>query len=161
MSLMFAPPDRGTGTGTWRLVIPQVPKSGNILLRMHWGRYHQMLSEWWYLLRSADGFLDVTQPQGKRFVTIVRHATRKLDRDNLHSAMKPVIDVLRPAKHESGVYKGGCKAGQTWTRERIGHGLILEDDEEHLDLKVKNAPLLKGQKPFLEIFISDHPLSGE
>lgn len=156
---MHAEPDRETGKGAWRLVIPQVPKSGNLLLRMHWARYHQILQSWYYLLRGADGFLDVTRPQGKRYVTIVRHGIRKLDRDNLYSSMKPVVDVLRQPRHESGVYKGGLKAGQAWSRERIGHGLILEDDEEHLRLEVKNASLLKGQKPYLEVFISDLPIS--
>ena len=157
--MMHSEPDRETGKGTWRLSIPQVPKSGNILLRMHWARYHQVLLEWFYLVRGADGFLDITRPSGKRWVTILRHGIKKLDRDNLYSSVKVVVDVLRPSKHESGIYKGGAKSGQPWVRDRIGHGLILDDDDDHLRLEVKNAPLPNGRKPYLEVFISDFEIT--
>ena len=150
--------DRTSTKGCWRLVIPKVPKTANVLLRMHWARYHQILQEWYFLVRSADGFLDIGRPTGKRWVTIYRHSSHKVDRDGLYASVKPVLDVLRPKRHETGVYKGGMKCGQTWVRDRIGHGLILEDDEDHLELKVKNAPLEKGRKPYLEIIISDSPI---
>ena len=142
---------------SWTLTIPEVPPSGNILKRMHWARYSKLLERWWWLVRTASGFASVPPPTGKRRLTITRHAARTLDRDNLYASVKPVVDVLRPPKHEVGRYKTGKKAGQYWSRKRIGHGLILDDDQDHLELVVQQAPLGKGQHPHLVLVLEDIP----
>ena len=143
--------------GSWTLRIQSVPPSGNVTKRMHWGQYAKLMQTWYYLIRGAEGFLDISRPTGKRWILIVRYGRGHLDRDNLYTSVKPVIDVLRPPREEDGIYKSGPKIGKPWHRSRIGHALILEDDEKHLELKVMNAPLPKGEKPFLSIRISDTP----
>lgn len=142
---------------TWVLTIDEVPPSGNLLKRMHWARYSALLWSWWWWIRTAEGFQDIPKATRRRRVVITRHGRGALDRDNLYAAVKPVVDVLRPAKHEAGTYKTGKKAGQPWTRERIGHGLILEDDVAHLDLEVFQDQLQKGQVPHITIEIEDWP----
>ena len=139
----------------WSLTIPEVPPSGNVIKRMAWPVYKRLLERWFMLVRSAPGFLDVPQATGRRKLVLCRHAARTLDRDNLYAAMKPVIDVLRPMKHEEGHYKSGKRAGEYWSRRRIGHGLIQEDDAAHLDLVVLQARVSKGETPHLTILLED------
>lgn len=143
---------------TWTLIVPEVPPSGNIIKRLHWTRYSDLLERWFFLVRCTDGFLDIPEATGRRRLVIIRRGVRPLDRDNLYASMKPVIDVLRPPKRESGVYKSGKREGQAWTRARIGHGLIQEDDAAHLELVVNQEHLPHGQKPHLVLEFTDlHP----
>lgn len=160
MSLMTDDtPIRMSSKGTWTLRIPAIPKSGNILRHLHWASYSKIMQDWWMMVRAADGFLDVTRPTGKRYVLIVRYSRGKLDRDNGYSAVKPVVDVLKPQREESGVWKTGKRKGQPWHRTRLGHGLILEDDDDHLELKVRNGALANWKdKPYTTITISDFPI---
>jgi hypothetical protein len=140
---------------TWTLIIPEVPPSGNVIKRMAWPVYGRLLREWFWLVRAADGFVDVPEAFGKRNLTLIRFGRGTLDRDNLYASMKPVIDVLRPSLHQEGFYKTGKKAGEYWSRHRIGHGLIKEDDAAHLELDVRQRPLAKGEKPHLWIILED------
>jgi hypothetical protein len=150
--------NRFAGKGTWVLKCPAVPPSGNITKRMHWTAYAHLMEMWYLLIRSSDGFLTVTLPSGKRFVNIIRYSKRSLDRDNLYTSVKPVVDALKPSLKQSGVYKSGKKVGQTWTRQRVGHGLIVEDNDSSLELKVINGTLPKRTKPYTLIVISDFPI---
>jgi hypothetical protein len=143
---------------SWTLTIHEVPPSGNVIKRLHWARYSKLLERWWWLVRTARGMEDVPTASGKRKLTITRHGVRPLDRDNLYASMKPVIDVLRPPKHEDGYYKTGKKAGQYWSRKRIGHGLIREDDAANLELVVLQEPLPRGQVPHLELHFENIPM---
>ena len=142
---------------TWTLIIPEVPPSGNIIKRLHWTAYSRLLERWFFLVRCTDGFLDVPTAGCRRRLTITRRGTRPLDRDNLYASMKPLIDVLRPAKREEGYYRTGKRKGEYWSRARIGHGLIQEDDAAHLDLVVQQEPLPRGQKPHLVLILEDMP----
>ena len=143
--------------GTWTLTIHEVPPSGNVTMRMHHRVYSRLLERWFLLIRAAPGFLDIPQATGRRRVEIWRHGVRSLDRDNLHSAMKPIVDVLRPPKHEEGHYKSGKRQGEYWSRRRIGHALILDDDEAHLELLVHNGPNVKPGQKALVLRITDLP----
>jgi len=140
---------------TWTLTIPEVPPSGNMLKRMHWAPYGRLLERWFWLVRAAQGFHAVPPPAGKRKLTITRHGERALDRDNLYASMKPLVDVLRPPRRDSGIFRTGKRKGQPWTRNRIGHGLILEDDQDHLELVVQQAQLPRGQAPHLVLVLED------
>lgn len=152
-------PARTAEKGVWTLRLPKVPLSYNVLRHTHWAQYSKIMEEWFYLVRSCDMFLDISRPTGKRWIVITRNGIKRLDRDNLYASVKPIIDVLRPPVTKSGVYATGIRKGQPWTRSRIGHGLILEDDEDHLELKVKNGKKLdKGEKPYVTIIISDFPI---
>jgi hypothetical protein len=156
MSLIFDDtPVRPDQKGAWGLSVPLVAPSGNVTKRMFWATYSKLMSDWYYAIRAAPGFLDISRPTGKRWLTIVRYGLRPLDRANLYQSAKPIEDVLRPPRTDSGVYKSGPKRGQSWQRHRIGHGLILEDDDKHVELKVINGALTKGQKPYTTITISD------
>jgi hypothetical protein len=151
-------PVRGTEPGEWMLTLPGVTLSANVLRHMHWAKYAKVMEAWFYLVRGAEGFLDISRPTGKRWVVIERHGKRDLDRDNLYSSVKPLVDVLRPPLRQTGVRKSGPQKGQSWDKSRIGHGLILEDDDKHLELVVKNALLKKRMKPYMVVIISDSPI---
>ena len=121
---------------SWSLTIDAYPKSGNITLRMHWTAYRRLLA-WWYMqVRTTPGFLKIPLAEGRRRVTIQLHGPRAMDKENRYFAVKPLVDILRPAKYESGIYKSGKRKGQPWTRNRLGHGLILDDNDLNLDLQV-------------------------
>jgi transposase len=142
----------------WTIRINAMPVSGNKLLRMHWSAYRKILHAWWWKVRQGEGFLSVPKPTGKRHVVILLHGKRAMDRDNRTYACKPIMDVLRPPKQEQGVYKTGSKRGQVWNRERIGHGLLLEDDDQHVSSDVPPVIKLgKGEDPYIEIILSDIP----
>jgi len=140
---------------TWTLTIPEIPPSGNLIKRMHFTVYGKLLRQWFWLVRSAPGFIDIPEASGKRKLTITLYGKNTRDRDNLYASMKPVIDVLRPSLHQEGYYKTGARAGEYWSRHRIGHGLIQEDDPAHLDLTVQQAHLRAGQRPRLVIELED------
>lgn len=108
----------------YELNIPETPPSPNRYIRAHWTVYQKIKQRWHWLV------LEAIQPLGKpqsalpkARVTIVRYGIRKLDRDNLYGSVKPVVDSLRV------------------------HGFIEDDDEEHLDLRVRQESRLKGALP--------------
>lgn len=140
---------------TWTLRLPGTPPSGNLLKRMHWAEYKRLLERWFLIVRCAPGFVRIPPASGRRRLVITRRGARALDRDNLWASMKPVIDVLRPAKWETGTYRSGAKKGLRWSRARIGHGLIQEDDAAHLELEVRQEPLPKGEAPHLVLVLED------
>lgn len=141
---------------TWILRIPAIPPSGNVTKRMHWARYSDLMELWWLLVRAAPGFPEIPKATGPRRVTVELHGKRRMDRENRMFSVKPLVDVMRPPKFERGIYGPKAKkAGQPWTRNRIGHSLILEDDEDHLDLVVTWVPLLKGEAPHTVVKIED------
>lgn len=140
---------------TWTLTIPEVPPTENQQRRMHFRDYSRLLERWFYLVRCAPGFIDIPTAGGKRRVTITLRGRNTRDREGLHGCMKPVLDVLRPPKHDEGYYKSGKRAGQYWSRRRIGHGLIQEDDPAHLELEVRQEPLPRGQAPHLVLVLED------
>jgi len=141
---------------SWIITLPSTPVSGNVVMRMHFRAYREVLKGWFWKLRAADGFKDIPKPTGKRKLTIQIHGLRLMDKENRYFACKPMVDVLRPPKIDAGIYKTGAKKGQVWTRERIGHGLVLDDDDAHLDLQVPPIEkLLKGGKPYIVLTFED------
>jgi hypothetical protein len=155
------PPDRLRHKGIWRLRVDAVPPSGNVLKRMHWRLYENLIKKWFLLIRAAEGFLKVSKPTGKRWILMIRHAHRMIDKDNRYFATKPIVDVLRPAKHTSGIFKTGKRAGQPWSRDQLGHGLIREDNDANVETMVVCRLIPRNQKPFTEIIISDIPITHE
>jgi len=142
---------------TWALRIETIPPSGNIIKRMKWPVYAKLLRQWFWLVRAAPGFIDTPEASCRRKLTISLHGKNSRDRDNLYSSMKPVIDVLRPSKHEEGYIKSGPRKGEYWSRHRIGLGLIQDDDTAHLELVVQQLPLPRGQNPYLVLELQDLP----
>lgn len=141
---------------SWELTVNAIPPSGNKLKRMHWARYSQLMRDWYGLIRVSPAFVFIPKAVGKRWVGITRVSARELDRDNLWASVKPVVDVLRPAKFEQGVYKSGKCKGETWIRQRIGHGLILDDCAKLLELNVQQRKPQAGEnKEFTIIEIED------
>jgi hypothetical protein len=140
----------------WTLTLRAYPLSGNRTLRMHWVNYRKLMIQWFWMVRTAHGLASIPGPTGRRRLTIQLHGRQAIDRDNRYAACKPLVDVLRPAKHESGVYKSGKKKGLSWNRQRLGLGLIVDDDDVHLDLQV--PPVLKVEKdedPFVTLTLED------
>lgn len=143
---------------SWTLRIEEVTPSGNVVKRMHWSVYSKLMERWWWLVRQAPGFTEIPTAYCKRRLIIVRHGVRALDRDNLYGGVKPLVDILRPAKHDEGYFKSGKRIGEYWSRKRIGHGLIKEDDAAHLELEVVQVKLGRGENPHLTLTLFDLPL---
>jgi len=139
----------------WEFHLEAVTLSPNRMMKMHWSDYQGLVNDWFLRLRAKWGVSSVTKATGRRRVEIVRYGLRPLDRDNLYGSVKPLVDVLRPAKVERGTFKTGPRAGTPWVRSRLGLGLILDDTEAMLDLHVSNGKLTKGQKPYTLLTISD------
>ena len=140
----------------WTFHLEAVTLSPNKMMKMHWTEYQELLNDWFMRVRAKWGVSSVTKATGRRRVDIVRYGSRPLDPDNLTASVKPLVDILRPAKVERGIYKAGtAKAGQPWTRSRLGLGFIVDDSEAMLDLHVSNGKLTAGQKPYTLLTISD------
>lgn len=140
----------------WKLTLNAPAQSGNVVLRMHWRTYNKTLAKWYWLVRGAAGFVGVPKASGKRRLTVQIHGKRAMDFENRVFACKALVDILRPFKREAGIYASGKKKGQPWTRERIGHGLVIDDDDTHLDLNVPPVmKLLPGQTPFITLTLED------
>jgi len=139
----------------WELHIDEIPPSGNVTKRMHWAAYQALVARWYLLIRCSPGFLDIPPATGKRKLTIYLHGRNTRDRENLFFSTKPVVDVLKFPKHEEGFYKSGKRLGEYWSRKRIGHGLIQEDDPSHLTLDVIQLPRDKTKRPFLQLVLED------
>ena len=77
-----------------RLTIQDVPVSGNKLLRMHWAVRSKYNQYWQTLVRSQinNGH---RAPKTKMKVQISQMRKRKLDKDNLYSSVKPLVDALK------------------------------------------------------------------
>lgn len=154
--------DRPLGPGTWRIRIEKLIPTGNVLKRMHFRVYAKLMETLFWQVRAADGFVDIAQPKGRRWLVVLRYTPRTPDKENTYFAAKPLIDILRPMKITSGIYGPKTKkAGQPWRKEQIGHGLILEDDPDHLTYWVKTKKLQKGDTPHTEFILSDAPLNPD
>lgn len=79
----------------YRLTIPRATPSQNSTDRSHWRKRYDLKSEWWWLIRAADGFLKITRATGKRRLTIERHA-RGIPQDpaNVIGGTKGIVDDL-------------------------------------------------------------------
>lgn len=78
--------------------IPRVPSSPNYLRGKHWRVRHQESKVWNQEIYFAVRGTRPPTPYVKAKVTIDRRAARKLDPDNLHGCVKPVVDALRYAR---------------------------------------------------------------
>lgn len=96
-----------------RLVIPHIPASPNRWNGKHWSVYRRSRKLWDRLVWGAMAQVGAKAERlPKATVRIVRQASRKLDKDNLYGACKPVVDALKA----------------NW--------LILDDSPEHIELTV-------------------------
>lgn len=125
-----------------RLVIEGLRlKSLNELLRMNrWKRhaYVKHVRKEVELASIIFGCSAVLPAEKKVKVTITVHHPGSYDRDGLHGAIKPVLDsiVARPASLWVGKTKLKLPAGIPVPRR---WGLVLDDSEKHVDLKVKQV----------------------
>lgn len=96
------------------LVIAHIAASPNRWNGKHWSVYRRSRKLWDRLVWEAMAQAGVKPERfPKATVHIIRQASRKLDKDNLYGACKPLIDALRA----------------NW--------LILDDSPEHLSLEVE------------------------
>lgn len=78
----------------WTLRIDRPCPSQNEFAFAHWRKAKNSKDAWKILIRSADGFLTIPKAQGKRKLTIERHAKGILDEQNLIGGAKGIIDNL-------------------------------------------------------------------
>lgn len=119
-----------------RLSIPEASPSLNTC-RKHWS-YHVKLRKHWSMLvmvaKVQAGGINGHHPLHAR-VTVTRIGKRSLDHDNFIGGLKPLLDGLKD------------------------HGLIMDDDAQHLTLTGVQMPLVKGDSPatIIEITSAEGP----
>lgn len=86
---------------------------------------------WWWLIRAADGFLDIPRATGKRRLTILRHG-RAIDPDNLI---------------------GGCK--KCITDNLVELGVLKGDTKKLIEICSDSIPLQKSEHPWTELILED------
>ena len=91
------------------LVIDELPELPNRLQRKHWSRIQGHRTLWHWRVRSAVARKGPGKPLDYAMVTMVRHSTRRPDRDNLWASWKPVLDGL------------------------VQCGVLIDDDDDHVD----------------------------
>lgn len=78
----------------WVLKIEKASPSQNEFAFSHWRKAKASKDAWKVLIRGSEGFLDIPRAQGKRKLTIERHAKGILDEQNLIGGAKGIIDDL-------------------------------------------------------------------
>lgn len=113
-----------------RLVVHEPSPSLNDFMYSHWRKHQAAKKHWAWLLKRAAGSVEAAT--GKRRLTVERHGKRPLDQDNLVGGCKRVIvDNLRAM------------------------GLIVDDDDRHLELVCRNVQLPSGEQPYTVLVLED------
>lgn len=120
--------------GTLMFEIPMelspLTNGSNGLDRMHWRNKKKLKERLACLLRSQAP-LDVALPFAKAKVEVIRYSSSEPDRDNMHGALKPLLDAMQVAskRHPYGAY------------------IIENDSSEHIELVVRweKAPPKMGK----------------
>ena len=153
--------DRHAAPGTWFFHFEALLPTGNLVMRMNHFRYRKLLEEWFYRIRTAPCFAEISRPKGKRYLLVIRHSPKTSDEENLSFSVKPLRDVLRPAAYSSGVYKSGPKKGQPWQRSQMGHGLILDDSPQFCALQTIQRLIPHGRRGYTTVVLSDFPINPD
>ncbi len=95
-------------------VYKKIP-SGNQIIRNHWAVNHRNKQEWCLLVRNQMSLRKIKKARKKDFYTlmIISYRKRKLDKDNLYTGCKSLIDAC------------------------VEEGLIFDDSPDYIDLKVE------------------------
>jgi hypothetical protein len=94
---------------------------------------HRDKGTWWWLVRGAEGFLQIPRASGRRRLTIERHArTRAQDEANVFGGTKGLVDDLVELR------------------------LLMDDSPAWLELGApRHVPLAKGERPFTVLILED------
>jgi hypothetical protein len=119
---------------TIQLEIPEATPSLNKFHHAHWRKIYDAKKHWEVLvlfaLKNSDTKAKMKAKE-KRKLLIQRYGKKPLDRDNGLGGCKIVIDALKT------------------------HGLIIDDDDAHLEVAFENQPLAKGEKPHTVLVLED------
>ena len=117
------------------LIIPKVPPSPNITLRLPYWKRTELNRMWRNLVivELQTTHFDVPPLPFRKFTILIKQFRKRLlDWDNLYASCKPVIDAL----------------------ER--NGIIVSDSPKHLlELKVLQEIKDKNDEPYIEILIQE------
>lgn len=119
------------GTSVIVLRIPEASPSLNAFFHKHWRVEHTEKKRWESMLFAASYAVNAPKATGRRRVQIDRFGSRMLDHDNFVGGLKGCIDSLRKL------------------------GLLIDDDEAHLELACRQCRLIKGDTPHTIIRIED------
>lgn len=114
-----------------RLVIPEASPSLNKYAFRHWRVQHGDKKRWGQMLAVAALGARAPKAIGKRRLTVERHGRRKLDVDNFAGGLKPIIDGLKKLQ------------------------LIVDDDDAHLELALKQERIIGAQRPHTVLILED------
>jgi Holliday junction resolvase RusA-like endonuclease len=113
-----------------RITLLIVPPSGSVYTREHWAVKRELRKRFgWVMLMEQRLQMPTLPPaEGKRAVKITIHRNRPLDKDNLYSGCKPMIDAMRdirlikndsPKWIELSVSQEACHRGQERTEIEV------------------------------------------
>ncbi len=141
----------------WLMALPLSP-SLNLTMRLHHFELSKLKKAWWWQIQSEANRLRIPRAKWKRNLTVTRFSKGTLDYDDFVGGCKNVIiDLLRPPKIQTGVYRNGSRKGQPWRKEWLGTGLIMDDSPTWLTVTYLQAPCPKGQEPRTEVLIEEDP----
>jgi len=113
---------------SWKVVIPVVYPSANVLLRQHWAKRRSQIGKWAMVLQALMAHVPPASGR-RRFVRITRYGKRELDPANAWTgADKLIVDNL------------------------VRLGYLVDDSRRWLTLSVLSR---KGQPERTEIEIRD------
>ena len=73
--------------------VPVSPNGNNGLLRMHWTRRRKYFQKWQHLIRAEITYSPEKPEKKKQRVHILQFRKQLLDKDNLYSSCKPLLDA--------------------------------------------------------------------
>ncbi len=110
-----------------KFTISEPIPSGNVILRSHWAIRRRLLNTYEWRMLSIIGPLRVRLPTKKMKVKIISYRARLLDKDNLYSGAKNLVDALRRTR------------------------LIRDDSPRWLELEVEQEVDRKNMRTEIEI----------
>ena len=99
------------------LVLPSL----NTQLRLHWARRRRLKELCHIALRTSTARWQVTEATSKRRLTITRVGGKAMDVDNLHGAVKPLVDAIND------------------------RGWLVDDSPTWCELDVRQRPRFRGE----------------
>jgi Holliday junction resolvase RusA-like endonuclease len=117
-----------------RLTLPGVIPSLNQRERMHWAKRARSKQAMLWAIRSSYGKpfpkRDIGRQRKCRVAIHVYHKTRRMDIDNLHGAIKPIIDILR---------QNGFIYNDSWKWLDLGLTQGIDKDNPRVDIRIEEV----------------------
>jgi hypothetical protein len=123
----------------------------NVLKRMHFRAEAKLQQRFCGLANMATVGRRPSAPLARAAVTIERHCTGTLDKDNLYGGAKPLVDVLLTPRLLT------IRNGKPLVLHKRGLGFLQDDSPDRLELTVCQVKAKRGQPQRTVITITELP----